>query len=139
MLTARVLRTENLSYAFLAYNLALAWAPVGLSALTRRLLHARSPLSVPTGIAWWLFFPNAFYLVTDLVHLRARPGVPYWYDVALLVSFAWCGTLLALASLSSVHEVVRDLRGARAGWAFALFVCLYAGILVQPRIDGRDG
>jgi len=100
---------------------------LGLSALTQRLARGRSPLSVLAGLAWWLFFPNAFYLVTDLVHLHARPGVPYWYDGALLVSFAWCGTLLSLASLSSLHAVVRDLRGARAGWAFALFACLSSG------------
>jgi uncharacterized membrane protein len=127
LLALRVLRAHSLAYGFLAYNLALAWAPMALAALTRRLSRGRSPLTLPVGVAWWLFFPNAFYLVTDLVHLHARPGVPYWYDVALIVAFAWSGTLLALASLGGMHALVRDRRGAVAGWAFALFACLSSG------------
>lgn len=127
LLAARILRTQSLAFAFLAWNLALAWIPVGLAALTRHLLEARSRLAIASGLAWWLFFPNAFYLVTDLVHLRARPSVPFWYDVALLAAFAWCGTLLALASLSTVHALVRARRGRLAGWAFAAFACLSAG------------
>jgi uncharacterized membrane protein len=127
LLAARVLRTERLSYAFLAYNLALAWAPMGLAALTGRLSRAGVWPAAPAALAWWLFFPNAFYVVTDFVHLRERPGVPLWYDIALTVAFAWCGTLLALASLSRMHGVVRARFGARAGWAFALFACLSSG------------
>lgn len=127
MLAARVLRTERLAYAFLGYNLVLAWAPAGLEALTRRLARARSLLALPAGVVWWLFFPNAFYLVTDFVHLRPRPDVPHWYDLAMIVAFAWSGTLLALASLSRMHALVRDLHGWMVGWGFALVVCLSSG------------
>ncbi len=127
LLLARILRTHALSYSFLGYNLALAWIPVGLEAMTRRLWRARSPLAVPAGVAWWLFFPNAFYLVTDFVHLHPRPGVPPWYDIALVTAFAWCGTLLALGSLGGMHALVRAARGALWGWAFALFACLSSG------------
>jgi uncharacterized membrane protein len=127
LLSVRVVRTGSLAYAFLAYNLFLAWAPVGLAALTRRLWRSGSSLALPAGVAWWLFFPNAFYLVTDFVHLHPRPGVPAWYDIALVVAFAWGGTLLALVSLSRMHALVRDRRGARAGWVFALFACLSSG------------
>jgi uncharacterized membrane protein len=127
LLAFRVARVHSLAYAFLAYNLALAWIPLGLAALTRRLARSRPLLAVAAGVAWWLFFPNAFYLVTDLVHFRVHPVVPYWYDVALLASFAWCGTLLALASLARVHALVRELRGPLAGWAFVLFTCASSG------------
>lgn len=127
LLAARVQRTGTLAYAFLAYNLALAWIPAGLAALTRRLHRAGSRLAPLTGVAWWLFFPNAFYLVTDFVHLHPRPGVPVWYDIALVSAFAWNGTLLSLASLAPVHALVREERGRLFGWAFALFVCLSSG------------
>lgn len=127
LLAVRVLRTGSPALCFLAYNLSLAWIPVGLSALTCRLAREGSPLSLASGVAWWLFFPNAFYLVTDLVHYHARPGVPFWYDVALIVAFAWCGTLLALASLGRMHVLVRERRGSMFGWAFALFACLSSG------------
>jgi uncharacterized membrane protein len=127
LLLARVVRTESLAYVFLAYNLTLAWIPVGLEALTRRFWRARSPLALAGAVAWWLFFPNAFYLVTDFVHLHPRPGVPIWYDIALVSAFAWSGTLLALGSLARMHALVRAGRGAWAGWAFAFFACLSSG------------
>lgn len=127
LLVLRSLRTGTHAYFFLAYNLALAWIPLGLSALTRFLARARSPLSIPVGVAWWLFFPNAFYLVTDLVHFRVRPGVPFWYDIALLAAFASAGALLALASLSSIHGLVRARRGVAAGWAFVGFAAISSG------------
>src|SRR5262249_47135886 len=127
LLGARVLRTHSLAYVFLAYNLTLAWIPVGLAATTRHLWKTRSWLAAPAGVAWWLFFPNAFYLVTDFVHLHPRPGVPTWYDIALVAAFAWCGTLLALASLGRMHALVRDAFGALWGWAFAIFACLSSG------------
>lgn len=127
LLAVRIRHTGSLAFAFLAYNLLLAWIPAGLSALTRRLAPARPGPAMVTGVLWWLFFPNAFYLVTDLVHFHARPGVPYWYDVAVLVAFAWSGTLIAVVSLAEVHAVVRDAGGALAGWGFAIFACLSAG------------
>ena len=127
LLAARVQRTGSLVFCFLAYNLCLAWIPLGLSTLTRHLHRRASRWTLPSAVAWWLFFPNAFYLVTDLVHFRARPNVPHWYDVALLVAFAWSGTLLALASLATMHAIARARLGALAGWAFAAFTCLSAG------------
>jgi uncharacterized membrane protein len=127
LLVLRSARTGTHAYFFLAYNLALAWIPLGLSALTRFLARSRSPLAIPVGVAWWLFFPNAFYLVTDLVHYRVRPGVPFWYDVALVAAFASSGALLALASLASMHGLVRARWGALAGWAFVAFAAVSSG------------
>jgi uncharacterized membrane protein len=127
LLSLRALRTGTHAYSFLAYNLALAWIPLGLSAMTRFLARARSPLWVPASVTWWLFFPNAFYLVTDLVHYRVRPGVPFWYDIALVAAFAFSGTLLALASLASMHALVRARRGALAGWGFVAFAAISSG------------
>ena len=53
--------------------------------------------------------------------------------LALLAAFAWCGTLLALASLARVHALVRARRGPLAGWAFVCFACLSSGFGIWPR------
>ena len=68
------------------------------------------------GILWLLFFPNAPYLVTDLIHLRSYPPVPAWYDIGLLISFAWTGCFLAVASLYSMHQIIRDYTGRSVSW-----------------------
>ena len=127
LLATRILRAHSLTYVFLPWNLALAWIPLVLAVAVRSLGARRSLLTLPTAAAWWIFFPNAFYLVTDLVHYRAHPHVPPWFDVALLVTFAWSGTALALSSLALVHAYVRERHGALGGWSFALLACLSTG------------
>jgi uncharacterized membrane protein len=119
LIAVRVLLTQQLLFMFLLWNLFLAAIPFGLSAALY--LAARPPgarLLAPVGLMWLLFFPNAPYLVTDLFHLEPRHGVPYWYDLALIMSCAWNGLMLAFASLLDMHTLVRQRLGFWAGWVF---------------------
>jgi uncharacterized membrane protein len=76
-------------------------------------------LLVPAAL-WLAFLPNAPYLVTDFVLLREIDGMPVWFDVALLTTFAWTGLLLGFASVFLVQGAVTRLYGAAAGWLAAL-------------------
>ena len=119
LIAVRVFITRELLFVFLLWNLFLAALPFGLSAALH--LAARPPrarLLLPVGAVWLLFFPNAPYLVTDLFHLSPHPGVPYWYDLALIMSCAWNGLMLAFASLLDMHALVRQRLGFWAGWGF---------------------
>ena len=110
---------DAFGYAGLAWNLFLAWLPM-IAALTAYNLKRSDTrgvwvLIVPCVFLWLLFFPNAPYILTDLLHLRARDGVPLWYDLILLIVFAWTGTFLGLVSLYLMHLLVRRAAGATAG------------------------
>jgi uncharacterized membrane protein len=78
------------------------------------LRRAPALLFVPLFAAWFVWWPNAPYLLTDLVHLRSRPPVPLWLDVMLLSTCAWAGCLLGWDSLSRVHLALRERVGALA-------------------------
>ena len=82
---------------------------------------------MPAGAAWLLFFPNAPYILTDFYHLEARPGVPLWYDLVLIVSCAWNGLMLAYASLSDMQRLVQQRLGFWPGWVFAAVALLLSG------------
>lgn len=128
LLALRFERSGRLELLFLVKNLVLAWIPLGLALgigalVAQRRLRAAALLGVPFA----LFFPNAFYLVTDIVHLRARGAIPLWFDATLLLAFAFAGTALALASLGLVHHAVERCAGARWGWLTALGVALASG------------
>ncbi len=125
LITFRMVLTHRISFVFLLWNLFLALIPFGLSTmlgLSAGRLRAR--VLVPVGVAWLLFFPNAPYILTDLFHLEPRPGVPYWYDLALILSCAWNGLMLAYASLTDMQQLVARRLGAGAGWAFATVALL---------------
>ena len=120
LVAGRVLLTGQLSFLFLVWNLFLALVPFALSTLLGAAAGPlRARLLLPVGAAWLLFFPNAPYLLTDLFHLENRPGVPFWYDLGLILSCAWNGLMLAYASLADMQGLVRRRLGPAAGWAFA--------------------
>ncbi len=106
-------------FRFLVWNLFLAWLPY-LWSLWALSIHRRQPgrwwlLLLPATL-WLLFFPNAPYLITDLVHLRSYPPVPQWYDIGMLISFAWAGCFLAVVSLYAMHQIVRAYTGRVWSW-----------------------
>jgi uncharacterized membrane protein len=72
-------------------------------------------------------FPNAPYILTDLVHLLRGPVFRWWFDVGLICSFALTGCFLAVASLRIVHTIARALAGELIGWATVLWCALLGG------------
>lgn len=106
------------TYRFLLWNLFLAWVPVFFAWLARRWRHLPLLLLLHTGF-WLLFLPNAPYLLTDLIHLGRWRGISLWYDLLLLLLFAFTGLFLGFFSLSMMQDLVSDLFGWAIGWLFA--------------------
>jgi uncharacterized membrane protein len=116
MVMVRVYFSGTLSYTFLLWNLFLALIPFGLSSL---LLNVKlpAPLFWLTTACWLLFFPNAPYVLTDLLHLRPFM-VPVWYDLLMLISFAWTSLMLGFVSLSDMQGLIRQRSNQVIGWLF---------------------
>ena len=125
LVAGRVVMTGKLLFLFLIWNLFLAVIPFALSTLLSISAgRLRARILVPVSAAWLLFFPNAPYLLTDLFHLNVRPGVPLWYDLALILSCAWNGLMLAYASLTDMQRLVQSRLGVWVGWGFATVALL---------------
>jgi uncharacterized membrane protein len=124
----RELGYDTDTYRFLVWNLVLAWIPLLLALLIYlRSRRGGSVLELAPMIALWLLFlPNAPYIVTDFIHLEPTPGAPLWLDGAILVAFASTGMVLGFVSVYLVHEVVRQRRGALAGWCSVMVVLGFA-------------
>ncbi len=123
---ARIYRTGSISYAYLIWNLLLAWVPFVYAFIAYRLHFSRKhPALVWFGVLgctliWLLFLPNAPYLLTDLMHLRVVDNSLYWYDLLMLLWYAWTGFLLGVASLYMMQQVVTAAFGQIVGWLFAV-------------------
>lgn len=141
ILAGRIVATGRLTHLHLVWNLFLAWIPL-VAALASRAVASRSSRParcalLASGSLWLLFFPNAPYLLTDLIHLRQRPGAPLWFDLLLLLAFAWAGYLLGLVSLLYMHGTVRGLFGRTAGWACIALATVAAGFGIYLGRFGR--
>ncbi len=130
LLAYRMDRSRHALYAWLLWNLFLAWVPY-LLALGAGLLQARGQdrwwNMPPLAVGWLLLFPNAPYLLTDLIHLRPRPGVPLWFDAALLALFAASGWLLGLLSLEVWKRWLEARLGRVGAWSFVLGCSVLTG------------
>ncbi|MBI3851088.1 MAG: DUF1361 domain-containing protein [Verrucomicrobia bacterium] len=97
--------------------------------------------------AWLLFFPNAPYIFTDVIHLLSGRFQHFWVDLTLILLCAFTGLVLGFVSLYLMQSVVRRIYGWAAGWFFVAGVAglssfgIYLGrflrfnswdVLIQP-------
>ncbi|GAA0528477.1 DUF1361 domain-containing protein [Chitinophaga japonensis] len=104
LLLSRFIHTGSLQYAFLLWNLFLAWVPCHITLLMQSYGAVRWSLLVWWGAfgAWLVFLPNAPYILTDLYHLP-EGGAPRWFDLILILSFAWNGLILGFISIRQMQ------------------------------------
>ena len=110
---------------FLVWNLFLACLPLVFARLLEWRPPERSrPLSCWPLAPWLLFFPNAPYMATDLIHLGHlefyEPGAGYagslrnWAVLAHLAAGVFFGLLAGCRSLDMVRAAVRQAFCRRA-------------------------
>jgi uncharacterized membrane protein len=119
----RAMYSRQIVFTAFLWNLFLAWIPLAAALpiyALRRSRGRRWPVVAVCFLFWFLFFPNAPYIVTDLQHLHPRTGVPLWYDLITIMAFALTGLFTGYLSLYLMQEVVRGWFGRGASWAFAL-------------------
>jgi uncharacterized membrane protein len=120
LLCARVVATGYDTYVFLLWNLFLAFIPYAISYWLYSNIHViENKLKLIAAVsAWLLFIPNSFYILTDLFHLDRIASAPKWFDLLLLLSFAWNGLLFGIVSLRKMETVLQVVSGKR----FSLFI-----------------
>ncbi len=104
----RFLYTDTKVFLFLNWNLFLAfvpWAVTSIALLKPRMQKYRITIFILLGI-WLLFFPNAPYILTDLFHLRLNSNMPKWFDLILILSFAWTGLVFGYLSLWDIEKIL---------------------------------
>lgn len=121
--------SHQLSYLFLMWNLLLAWIPYLLSNYIQTLSieYTRRTKTLGLFFTWFVFFPNAPYIITDFIHLGSKPPVPLWFDLILLTSFAWNGMLLGYFSLRTIHQLLNQLFKPQVAWLLVIGILFFAG------------
>ena len=127
---ARILWTGHLLYAFLVWNLFLAWLPLVFALLACEKYQNGSGRNwhfLGLAGAWLLFFPNAPYIFTDLIHLTTRFYGHFWVDMVLILICALTGLVLGFVSLYLMQSVVTRMFGRLASWFFIALVAALSG------------
>lgn len=115
--------TKNLHYGLLVWNLFLAWMPLLFSLLARDTFRSQPQRTWRFyGLAglWLLFFPNAPYIFTDVIHLWVGFRLHFWVDLTLILLCALTGLVLGFVSLYLMQSVVAQRFGRLASWLFVI-------------------
>jgi len=148
LVAARIFHTASLAFVFMPWNLFLAWVPYRISTWLTRMdkrnsleeglgearlrprglrvggvqaARFRVALRIAGLIVWLLFIPNSYYILTDLYHLadgHRNSRVPEWFDLILMLSFAWNGLLLGVMSTRQVERLLAPDASFPGRWVF---------------------
>ncbi len=123
----------------LLWNLFLAALPLFFALLLSRRAHLekRGPLSILWWVLWIAFFPNAPYMLTDLIHVQlfqysfgfdTAPSRASWFGLVFIAAVVAVGCVCGYLSLYLLHSLLREKRGTMAGWLFCGGVSVLAGV-----------
>lgn len=96
-------------FLFLNWNLILAIVPWIISGYLLKREKKPTRISLMLMLfSWLLFFPNAPYILTDLFHLNFSSNMPIWFDLLLILMFAWTGLLFGFISLWNMETLFKS-------------------------------
>lgn len=119
---------KEYSFLFLNWNLFLAFIPWLFTSIIilYPTLQKNKFLFIFVVSVWLLFFPNSLYILTDLFHLRMVTTVPIWYDLMLILTFAWTGLMFGLMSLWDLLGII-DRRFNKKTALISMHLLLFIG------------
>lgn len=103
----RLIGADNFRYWFMLWNLALAWiAPFFALWLVSRLSRTswKHWFNIALTLAWLLFLPNSFYMVSDLIHVQQTGEVNVIFDAVLFSSFIFNGFIAGYIGTYLIHR-----------------------------------
>lgn len=124
LLLVRFFYSHTFDYRFYGWNTFLAAIPYVMSVLLLKWKKFNAGAILLLFI-WLLFFPNAPYLITDILHYEERPPVPFWFDILLVISSTWNGLILGIVSLMNIETFL--LRHIKPIW---VTICIFVSLLL---------
>lgn len=116
-------------YSYVLINLALAWLPAMFGWLLVQELKYRRWSSwqcVALSALWLAFLPNAWYVLTDFIHIQEYGQTGRMYDILMFSALGLAGLALGFASLFLVHRQLIKRYG-QAWSAFWVGLVILAG------------
>jgi uncharacterized membrane protein len=132
------LRNNSWDFAYLAWNLFLAWVPLGLMLWLEKVLRRKlwsSWQALLITIAFVTFLPNTFYLTTDIIHLQEVPRVDIVFDIVVFMSFVMNAFIIGLISVYMFHIELRKRLSVAKSWALLSMLLLLVSFAIYI---GRD-
>jgi uncharacterized membrane protein len=130
LLLVRAKITNSVYLFFLIWNLSLAVIPyvISLYLLTLDIKKTSKFKVLIISAVWLAFVPNAFYIITDLVHLVNSDRHVFWLDLIILSSYALIGFAFGILSLLDFEKIIRQFTNIKNTNLLIPAICFLCGI-----------
>ncbi len=137
-----VLRTDAIGNLFFVWNIFLAFLPLLFSKMLGRYLTRdtkKTGVVLLLAVLWLLFFPNAPYMVTDLIYFGDTAyfgaggyttSVLAWAKLVYIGFGVLFGGLMGLGSLFEMHRIILKHKGKKAAYAAIIVTSLLSGFAI---------
>ena len=103
----------NSMFNFLIWNLFLGFLPLFVAYLIERFYARINKYLLWFGsLVWLLFYPNAPYMISDLMHVN-MDNQAVLYDTLIIFSFAMLSLFYGFLSLKLMYGVFKKISGQR--------------------------
>lgn len=142
------------TWASMMWNFFLAVLPLYFALLTQYFYTKKKQgLTALCFVAWFFFFPNSPYLMTDIKYiagtgnelwLRTDMGrnINKWFLLTNIAISVFLGLLIGMISLYIIHKLVKEKWGGIAGWCLVVIVSAASSFGVYlgrfPRLNSWD-
>lgn len=130
LLIIRVKLTNSIYLFFLVWNLFLAFIPYFfISYLKSQIsLHKNKFKTTLILLAWLLFLPNSFYILTDLIHLSQSSKHLIWFDLVVFSSYALVGFTVGILSLVEFENIIMNYSSSLFTHLIIPLICFLCGV-----------
>jgi uncharacterized membrane protein len=161
LILIRMAISNSLKYVFLPWNLLLAYIPL---LITNKFFveNTQNDFEINTSIlkkykskiftfisftplpkvvtyivffVWLLFLPNAPYIITDMLHLKERTPIPYFFDITLVFVYASLGLVFFITTVTQMELYWRK----HFNYSIVIFYLLSFGLCSFGIYLGRFG
>ncbi len=135
MIFIRRLYTGKYSFLFLVWNLFLAWIPFVISLTMYFISHTGMKrigriFIPPFFVLWLVFFPNAPYMITDLIHFNNKGSFIVWFDLIVYAVFILTGFFLGFLSLYIVNRLLEKIMNRLSALAVVMSILLISSYAI---------
>lgn len=105
----RIFLFETNSFVYMFWNIFLAFIPLLISSILLFYSNKNNifkPLFLFGFILWFIFLPNAPYVITDFIHLGKIRAVPVMYDIFVLFSSALVSLMAGIFSMFHIEKIL---------------------------------
>lgn len=140
---------RHIKNIYMIWNILLAWIPLEISYFLKKASISKNKkkysngLIILLGLIWFILYPNAPYIITELTHLNVNKyfqivnaeekkflfnnDLDIWVDFFYIFIGVWISSIISFVSLHINKQIIMQKYNNMFSWIFVFMVSIFSG------------